>query len=167
MPQTMQVGRVHGSGTPSVAIQGWKYSGGTWAIGAVMTINAGLAQEAAATPVANILGIALQAVDTNLGFGAANSPLQVTGRKSTVSVAMANSRTIFRGSLVNNSAVVVAPQDSDVGTKYGVSKQGGVWCVDKNLTGANGCVIVVGYNLTTPDGGFVFFQFVASTLALP
>lgn len=163
----MQIGRVPGSGTPSVTIQGWKYSGGSWVNGAVMIIAAGLAQEAGAAPVANILGIALQPVDSNLGFGAANSPLQVTGRKSTVSIAMANSRTIFRGSLVNGSATVVAPQDTDVGAKYGVSKQGGVWCVDKALTGASGCVNVVDYDLTTPDGGFVFFQFIASTLALP
>lgn len=167
MPQTIQLGRNAAAGN-SPSIQEWSYSGGSWVTGAVMIINTGLAQEAGATPTTNILGIALQPVDTNLGFQAANSPLQVTGRKSTTSILMANGgRTIYRGSLVNASPTIVVPTVANVGVAYGLSKQGGVWCVDTSLTGASSAVVVIAFNTTTPDGGFVFFQFKSAALALP
>lgn len=166
MPQNIQVGKV--AGQTYSPVKAWAYPNAqTFKIGAAMILSANKAQEAGATPTTNILGFAAQPVDSNLGFGAANSPTQVTGRNQTVSILTANSETVFRGSLVNASAVVVAPAITDVGVKYGLSSQGGVWCVDKALTGASAAVQVVDYDTSTSDGGFVYFKVLVAALALP
>lgn len=152
-----------GSGMPG--IRAWTYSGGTFKRGAVMIIAANIASEAAANPVANILGVALQDVDTNLGFGAANSPLQVTGRNTTLSLAQANRMTVFSGALTNNTDVLITPVLGDVGNTHGVRKRAAdsIWTVDQTATD---CLKVDSYDLDQTDKP-VFFKFLEAALAMP
>lgn len=162
----MQPGKVPGStGVPQ--IKAWPYSGGSFKKGAVLIISANIAAEAAANPTANIIGVSLQPVDSNLGFGAANSPLQVTGRNTTVSVSVANRQTIFRSALTNGSDVLVVPATADVGTNYGVRKIAagsgiGQWEADKAATA---CLKV--YDFDTTGDGIVYFRFLEAALAMP
>lgn len=161
----IQPGKTPG-GTGMVPLKEYAYPNGqTFKKGAVMILSANIAQEGAANPVANILGIAQADVDTNLGYGAANNPTQVTGRKQTVMIARASRQTIFTGALTNNSDVLVAPALTDVGTSIGLRKRGadGIWTVDKTATAA---VKIQDYETNASDQ-FVYFQFNEAVLAFP
>lgn len=153
------------SGAPSV--RGVDYPAGqTFTQGAVMIADTatGLTKEAAATPVLNIAGIALQPVDSAPGYGMANSPTNVTYRRQAISLAVATRVSVFKSSFVNASAVPIAPAQTDVYTKYGASKQGGVWVVDKALTGASACVEILEIDISNQ---LVYFKFLEATLATP
>lgn len=160
----IQAARVPG-GTGMPGVKAWTYSGGTFKRGAIMIVSANIAAEAGVAPVASIIGVALQDVDTNLGFGAANSPTQVTGRNTTVSIATANRQTIFSGAITNNSDTLVTPALADVGTARGLRKRAAdsIWTVDQTAASA---VRVESYDLDQVDKP-VFFKFLEAALALP
>lgn len=167
MTMMTQPGKVPG-GTGAPQIKAWPYSGGTFKKGAAMIISANIAAEAAANPTANLIGISAQPVDSNLGFQAANSPLQVTGRNTTCSIFQANRLTIFRSVLTNASDVEVTPATADVGTSYGLRKiatgiGAGIWCADKAATA---CLKVYDFEVNSPDP-FVYWKFLEAALAIP
>lgn len=122
--------------------------------------------EAGANPL-NIVGVALQSVNTNPGWDAANSPVVSTGRQRTVSTAIANQVTEFVAKLTDGSSTYVQPVLADIGQSYGVTVQNGVWTIDKAKGGADARVIVTDYNADPEAGpvGFVYFKFLQSAIA--
>lgn len=133
-------------------------------IGTVLAWSSGYVAVAGADPT-EIVGISLQAVDTNPGFAAANAPATITGRSSTVSVSRPAYGTIVYGAnLTNGSSTIVAGAQTDVGVQYGITAYSGKWTVDKNKTGGSVRVEVVGFDPSI-YGGVVFFTFLPTYLA--
>lgn len=162
MPVAIRVHAVGGSGVPE--IDALAYTGSpAIVIGSVLIYSAGYVDVGGVNPT-EIVGIAQQAVDTNPGFSAANSPATFTGRNAKVSVVRPNDQTIFLANLTNNSSTLVTPAQADVGVQYGITAYSGIWTIDKNKTGANARVEVVGFD-TTVYSGVVFFKFLASYLS--
>ncbi len=129
--------------------------------GSVLFISSGIYNLAAADP-ALIAGVALQAKDTNPGFAAANNPVPITGRSDTISVAIADTTTIFMATLTNGSATRVAPAVTDIGAQYGITAYSGVWTIDRAKTTTSARVSIVGYSTEMYGApGVVFFKWLA------
>jgi len=129
--------------------------------GAVLAIASGLVDAAGANPAA-IYGIALQDANTGPGFKNASAPTVSTGRQQRISVARANSNTVFGGLLTNGSAVYIAPVAADVGATYGITAYGSgattIWTVDKAKTAGDARVRIVGIETGPGLGvGYVLF----------
>ena len=159
--------RVHsvgGTGVP--VVQPLAYTGSpAIVIGSVCIWNAGYVDIAGANPT-EVVGVALQAVDTNPGFSAANSPATITGRNSTVSVVRPNNQTVFCGQATNNSSTIVVGARANVGAQYGLTAYSGIWTVDFNKSASNLLVEVVGFDTTLYSSvGVVFFKFLPSVLS--
>lgn len=159
--------RVHSAGIGMVPeIQALPYdpdSAPAVVIGSVVILTSGLLAVAGADPD-DIVGVALQAVDTNPGFDAANSPAPITGRSAKVSVVRPNQTTTFLATLTSGSSATHAPAAANVGVEYGITAYSGIWTVDEAKTGADARVIVTGYD-TEIYGGVVFFKFLTAHLA--
>ena len=136
-------------------------SGATFLRGAVLTFTSGEVNEGGTNPTP-IVGVALQAADTNPGFAAANNPSPITGRQRKVSTARANDVTVFSATLTNGSSTRIAPVQADVGAQYGITAYSGVWTVDKNKTSTNARVTIVDIDTAL---NVVFFKFMDSHLA--
>lgn len=164
MPYPMQPARIPSGGVFDVL--GAVYPDAqTFIRGAVMVPeagNTGKYEEAGADP-ALIAGVALQGVDTAPGFAMANNPSPITGRQQKISMAIANTQTIFEATLTNGSATRVAPAQTDVGQQYGITAYSGVWTVDKAKTGASARVIVLGFS-TINNRQLVFFKFLPANI---
>lgn len=132
-------------------------------IGSVLIYSSGNVDVGGANPT-EIVGTALQAVDTNPGFSAANSPATITGRSQTVSVSRPNDSVIYAANFTNGSSTLVTPAQTDVGAQYGITAYSGLWTVDKNKTAGNARVEVVGFD-TSVYGGVVFFKWLSSFLS--
>ena len=152
-----QVART-GNGTAPVVR--WLAYTGTIVRGELVIYDTGNVKVAGANPTA-IVGVALQANDTGPGFNQANAPVVSTYRQSKMCIAMANRETVFRGKLTNNSATRIAPEAADVGVVYGVTAYSNVWTVDKNKTGGDARVQVVGFDDLTNE---VFFKFLEAAI---
>lgn len=141
-------------------------NGQTFQLGAVLTLSSGQLIEAT-SPItgATLHSIAMQGVDTNPGYQAANNPTVSIGREQKVSVARLNRMTVFMGTLVNNSAVPVAAATTDIGVNYGLRPFSGIWYVDRSQTAANACVQVVGIDAVNPF--IVFFKPIEARLLTP
>jgi hypothetical protein len=137
-----------GTGVPPVRNQLYK-TGAAIIRGTPLIYDTGELTIAAATPVAGIVGIALQAAGTAPGYDQMNSPTVNTGRSQKISFAKAIATTVFASKLVNNTlnGTFIAPAVADIGVNYGLLKQTsvvtGVWCLDRNLTGGSACATVV------------------------
>jgi hypothetical protein len=159
-------------------IQGMVYApaGQTFVIGAPLVFNGSQQVIEATSPIttAVLLGVAMQGVDTNPGYQAANTPVNITYRSGVVSVARANRITVFSGNLVNGSSALVTPVQTDIGVNYGLKSyvvatmfgNQNVWFVDRSQTAGNACVTVVAID-TTAGNQIVFFKFMEARLALP
>jgi hypothetical protein len=137
MPRVINVGRLRAGATGFKTSNLTYANGQTYLQGAPLVHTLGVVSECAANPVV-IYGFAAAPAASGLGYGAANSPTQVTGRVQSTPIWEANDQE-FTAALVNGSAVLVAPTVADVGvTTYGLSKQtiNGVptWVVDKAAT---------------------------------
>lgn len=91
-----------------------------------------------ADPVAlGVVGVALQANQSNPGYQAANSPTVITGRQNTISVALANTGTIFMCQGQSGAGGnPITPTQTMVGEAYGVRLDSGTWTVDLDETTA-------------------------------
>ena len=152
-----QVART-GNGTAPVVR--WLAYTGTIVRGEPVIYDTGNVKVAGANPTA-IVGVALQANDSGPGFNQANSPVVSTYRQSKMSIAMANRETVFRGKLTNGSSTRIAPVAADVGVVYGITAYSNVWTVDKNKTGGDARVQVVGFDDLTNE---VFFKFLEAAI---
>ena len=159
----MWTGRTPNGLVPSVRALPYT-TGQTFVKGDILKQTAGLLVISPATPIAGVVGIALQDVATNPGYQAANNPVTSTGLQQTVSVAMADNVTEFVAKFTNGSAVYIAPANTDIGVSYGVTVQNGVWTVDKAkvTVGTNTTVVITGVDITNQ---FVYFKFLASVIA--
>jgi hypothetical protein len=155
---------VQGGTVPAIRAADYP-NGQTFLQGAPLISNgSGQYIEASAVPVTLIAGIAEAPYNGAPGFNMANQPTNVTYRRQAVSMAIANEATVFRSQLVNNSAVAIAPVTADNLAKYGLSKQAGVWVVDKSLTGASACLQIVEIDTTN---NWVYFKFLTAAIATP
>lgn len=152
-----QIARSGGAAAPEVR---WLAYTGTIVRGEVVIYDTGNVKVAGANPT-GIVGVALQANDTGPGFDQANSPVVSTYRQAKMCIAMANRTTIFRGKLTNGSSTRIAPVAADVGVVYGITAYSNVWTVDKNKTGGDARVQVVGFDDLTDD---VFFKFLEAAI---
>lgn len=163
MAVAMRIHSVGGAKLPEV--QRMLYTGSpSIVIGSVLVTAAGFVDVGGANPT-EIIGVAAQAVDTNPGFSAANSPTTITGRSASVSVYRPNDSTIFLATFTNNSSATAVPATSDVTVQYGLTAYSGIWTVDKNKTAGNARVEIIGFD-TDIYGGVVFFKFLTSFLSI-
>lgn len=163
MARPIKVHQVGGAGIPEMRHLNHT-SGATFVKGEPVIWSAGEIAGAGANPaLGTIVGIALAAVNTNPGYDAANSPATFTGRTRAVTVVIPNQQTIFSADMTNNSSTVVAPAQTDVGVQYGITAYSGAWTVDRNKTGANERVEVVGITGTT-TADRVLFKFLNTAL---
>ena len=149
-----------GSGIPEVQYM-QHTSGSTFIRGAVLVYSSGEVAEGGANPT-EIVGVALADAGSAPGYNAANSPSPITGRAAKVAVARAAATTVFKATLTNNSSTRIAPAVADIGVQYGLTAYSGVWTVDKNKTGGNARVEVVGIDL---DQNYVLFKFLNSAIS--
>lgn len=159
MSRIMQPARVPGGGVED--IRGLPYTGTIYR-GSVLVYSSNQVAVAGADPTA-IVGVALQASDTNPGYAAANNPTTITGRSAVISVAVANRQTVFSATMTNGSSTRVAPASTDVGVDYGITAYTNVWTVDRNKTGASARVQVIGYD-TGGLTNLVFFKFLEAAI---
>ena len=87
--------------------------------------------ECGADPTA-VLGVTMQAANSGLGYGEANSADTVvaTGRLQEVSTVIADRNSEFSARGVNGGTDPVTPLQSHIGEQYGVSKIGDDWVID-------------------------------------
>lgn len=149
----IRVGRIPGGGQENVQALTTK-AAETFILGAVLTLTAGVLEEAGAAPT-TVAGIALQGVDTNPGQDAANTPVEVTGLFVGVSIAVADAVTRFVSDLTDNSDTLVTPTIADVGTDIGLrARADGTWAADK--TAANAPIKIVAIDLDNNSVIWVF-----------
>jgi hypothetical protein len=131
----------------------------------VLTAADGELEEGGANP-ASILGIALAAVGSGLGYGMANeSQITVfTGRVNEITVAIANGNTIFSGALRNGATEETVAQ-ALIGDTYGITEDAdGIWYVDVTKNAANQRVQIVDVDT---DLNMVLFKFLTANLQQP
>lgn len=164
MGRFFQPARIPGAGASAPNIQRMNYTAAqTFKKGAILVyVAAGTVQEAAADPVLAIVGIALDPAASAPGFDPANAAqvLQVTGREESVSVAKAESETIFSGRAVNGGTDPVTPTLSHIGEEYGTVKVGNDWVIDIADT-TNKSIRIVDIDI---DQKIFFFKFMAAVL---
>jgi len=166
MSRFIQPARVPGSAGASPAVQSMMYTTGqTFKNGAVLIlVAAGTVSEAAADPVAAIVGIALQGAGTSPGFEQANQSqvLQTTNIQQEVSVAVASSDTVFSGRAISAAGGdPTIPTQTLIGESRGLAKVGDFWVVDLDETVANSVKIVD----IDVEQKIVFFKFLSTVLA--
>ncbi len=123
----------------------------------VLTAADGETDECAADPTA-ILGVALSAAKTALGYNMANDAdiVAFTGRENKVAVAIANNKNTFSGRGVNGGTDPVVPLQTHIGEQYGVVKDSdGIWAIDFAETTTKS-VQIVGFDSTTKSFTFKF-----------
>lgn len=156
----MWPGRTPLGQVPAVLALPTDSSSSTVVLGSVVIQTSGYLVVASADPTA-VVGVALQAYNTNPGFDAANSPSPSTGRSATVSCAMANTITEFVAKLTNSSSTRIAPVAADVGTSVGITAYSGIWTVDKGKTGGSARVLITGIDIPNE---FVYFRWLAAAI---
>ena len=135
-------------------------NGETFKIGAILiedTATQGYVKEGATGAIADIHGIATEAVDSRPGFelGFASQVTQVTGRVQKVPMYVADSTTVFSGTGVSAAAL------TQVDLEYGLIKSAdGIWRVDQTDT-SNVAVKVIDVDV---DNNIVYFRFLVSAL---
>ena len=149
----IRVGRIPGGGQENVQAISQK-AAETFVTGAVLTLTAGVAEEAGVAPT-TAAGIALQGADSGPGHDAGNSPTEVTGLFSGISMAVADGVTRFISDLTDDSDVIVTPTVADIGTDVGLrARTDGTWTADK--TAANAPIKIVDIDLDNNSVIFVF-----------
>lgn len=128
--------------------------------GAPVLSTAGLIDLCGVDP-ALIAGVALADANTNPGFNAANSPTVVTGQEQRVSIALANTVTVFSATFTNGTAVRIAPAQTDVGIAYGITAYAGIWTVDKAKTAGSARVTITDVDIFN---NLVYFKFLAANI---
>jgi len=124
----------------------------TFTVGALVIQGAaGKMAEGGANP-ARILGVAEEP-----GHNVA-----APGVQDVTHLAMANSDTLFVGNVITTTAL------SDIGNRYGVTKVGSNWQIDKSKTGATARIIIVDLDPRDAIGdtqGRLLFMFMADFTA--
>ena len=105
-----------------------------------------------------LVGVALQDVNTNPGFevGHSSQVLVTTGRLEEISVALANTTTIFSGAATSD------PTIANVGVSYGINIAAGIWTVDFTDTTTTRVTIT---DIDTIED-IVFFKFMPAHFAI-
>lgn len=164
------------AGVPNVVWQEHKASE-TFTIGAVLIEDGttGDVKEAANGVKTGIWGVSLQPAYSSPGNQLAfsnliNATYGVTGLQRKVSMAVANSSTVFSGRMVNGGTDPVTPAQTDIGLSYAliITSVGGIneWTVNQADTATNPCVFIVGVNIDA-QAPIVYFKFIATALAHP
>lgn len=116
-----------------------------------------------------VTGVALQAAETNLGYGEpfSDQTQHATGREQTVSYAVNDAEQEFSAQLQSDANTIVAPLQTHIGEEYGVAvRADGSWYID---TGETTTKIVHITDIVEAAGGnalgFVICRFLASTRA--
>lgn len=168
MSRFFQPARIPGAGAAAPYGQSLIFTTGqTFKKGAVLIyVAAGTVSEGAADPVINIAGIALGAAGSKPGNEPANASqvLQVTGIQQEVSVAMADSKTVFSGRYVTVAGGdPTTPTQTLINENRGLVKTAdGSWAVDGDETTA----LSVRIKDFDADLKIVFFTFLPSALLL-
>lgn len=149
----------------------------SWIKGAILApdpANPGMVIEADDEPT-QVLGIALQKVNSNPGFEVANESQVIykTYIQNTCSTAVANRNTIFSGVLLDDDQAIILPTKEMVFSQFGAAKDdNGRWY----LTQGGAVVEVVDVVLPRPigsaipgisHGGFLLFKFLPDVIAGP
>lgn len=127
----IRIGRIPGGGQENILALIYA-TGEDFLNGAVLTLVAGEATEAATDPITSA-GIALQGTDTSPGLDAGNSPVVVTGVFAGVSMAVADKVTQFLSDIVAGSDTPTTPIQSDIGSNIGLRlRADGTWAADRS-----------------------------------
>lgn len=167
MARFFQPARNPGHGAAAPSIQSIPYTTGqTFKKGAVLIFaSTGLVSEAGADPITNIAGVALEAAGSRPGFNPANADqvLQVTGIGQEVSVALADSKTVFSGRLKSAAGGdPTLPTLTMVNEEYGLTTVSGIWVIDLDEVTAKSIRIVD----VDIDQKIAFFVFRAAVILL-
>jgi len=167
MARFFQPARNPGAGASAPSVQSCAYTTGqTFKKGAVLIwAAAGTVSEAGADPIINIAGVALEPAGSRPGFNPANADqvLQVTGIGQEVSVALADSKTIFSGRLKSAAGGdPVLPTQTMVNEEYGLTTVSGIWVIDLDEVTAKSIRIVD----VDIDQRIAFFVFRAAVILL-
>ncbi|KKM86748.1 hypothetical protein LCGC14_1275900 [marine sediment metagenome] len=156
--RVLNVARFPGGGIPD--IQSMQYVASESIVkGSILIFEStGQVKLGASNLTTGIVGIALEAIASKPGFEPSHDSLTTvyTGRVAEVSVAMANSNTVFSGGYVTGEV----PAIDHVGETHPLTLSAGVWQVGL-ATDATQSVRVVDVDVLE---GIVFFKFLASAI---
>lgn len=104
--------------------------------GSPLIRTAGVLRIAATNPAAgSIVGIAASDNNTAPGYNMGNQPATVGFRENIIPYYMADTMTLYRSHLVNNSDTYILPVTADIGASYGLRiNTDGELVLDKNIT---------------------------------
>ena len=134
----------------------------------VLDVN-GTVVECASPSPPFVTGVALNAVATKPGFDVANSvqTLVYTGRKTAVSVALADREQEFSCRGVNGATDPQIPVQADIGQQFGVLKTaGGDWVLNY-ADQVNPVVQVTDIQILDATHSFFIVKFIAERTTLP
>lgn len=166
MPRSFNTGRRTGTTVPR--IQEIQYEPGqVFKNNALVVLNSnGNVQECGADPT-SVTGVVLNGAGTLPGFDVANSSQTTvyTGRRTKVSVALADREQEFSARGVNGGTDPVIPLQSHIGKQYGVAKVADDWVIDISDT----TNVVVQITDAIPGDGKNFFlcKFLEAVVTVP
>lgn len=157
------------TGTTVPRVQSMKYKTGEAIVkGSLVVDDANGELVLCGADPASIRGVALEPTESKLGWGEPNVAETVfaTGRAQEVSIAVADREQEFSGRM-ENAAVIVAPLQTHIGTKYGVANVAGEWVIDETETVNTRVIITDIVERLGPHDGYHLFKFLESTLVTP
>jgi len=157
MARVLNVARFPGGGIPDIQSLQYKASESIVKGSVLIYHSTGQVKLGASLLTTGIVGIALEPIASKPGFEPSHDSLTTvyTGRVAEVSVAMANSTTIFSGYWSGEAAAI-----DHIGEQHPLVLSGGIWTVGLT-TDATESVVVVDVDVLE---GIVFFKFIASAL---
>lgn len=162
MARIMNTARFPGGGIPEIQSMVYKAAESIVKGSVLIFESTGEVKLAATQPIAGIVGVALEDIASKPGFDMSHeSQVTVrTGRVAEVSVAKADSTTIFSAAAKAGTTPVL----THIGEKHDVVLVSGVWQIDLSAAGASGA-IVTDIDLSFSGEEIVFFKFLPSALA--
>lgn len=157
----MNTARFPGGGIPEVQSMLYKAAEAIVKGSVLILETTGEVKLAATQPTTGIQGVALEDIASKPGFDMSHDT-QVTvrtGNVAEVSVAIANSTTIFSAA----AKAGTTPAATHIGEKHDIVLVSGVWQVDLSAAGAAGA-IVVDVDLSFSGEEIVFFKFLPSAI---
>jgi hypothetical protein len=158
MARVLNVARFPGGGIPDIQSMAYKASEAIVKGSILIYHTDGTVKLGASLLTSGIVGIALEPIASKPGFEPSHDSLTTvyTGRVAEVSVAMANSNTVFSGGYVTGEV----PALDHIGETHPLALSGGVWQVGLATDSAQS-VIVVDVDVLE---GIVFFKFMAAAI---